>query len=89
MSRQHADSDIISIVIFGSTGVGKTTFVNDASRAELGVGHGLASETKEIQTSPVFELSSRNVQLYDTPSFDDTMLTDTQILRKIAEFFGE
>ncbi|KAG8767629.1 hypothetical protein FRC12_006137 [Ceratobasidium sp. 428] len=72
--------------VFGCTGVGKSTFVNDASRAELDVGHGLASQTKEIQTSPVFQVDGRNVQLYDTPGFDDTMLTDTQILTKFAEF---
>ncbi|KAG8741178.1 hypothetical protein FRC10_003223 [Ceratobasidium sp. 414] len=60
-------------------------FVNDASRADLTVGHGLASSTKEVQTSPIFRLDGRNVQLYDTPGFDDTSLTDTEILKRIAE----
>ncbi|KAG9098474.1 hypothetical protein FRC06_006351 [Ceratobasidium sp. 370] len=86
MSSQYTGADPAVIVVFGSTGVGKSTFVNDASRADLQVGHGLASSTKEVQTSPVFQLNGRSVQLYDTPGFDDTSLTDTEILKRIAEF---
>ncbi|KAG8780200.1 hypothetical protein FRC12_023351 [Ceratobasidium sp. 428] len=89
MSRQHADADLVSIVLFGCTGVGKSTFINDASRAELSVGHGLATQTKEIQASPVFQVGGRDVQLYDTPGFDDTVLTDMQILNKLANFFED
>ncbi|KAG9118298.1 hypothetical protein FRC07_007256 [Ceratobasidium sp. 392] len=85
-AQQGSSADPAAIVVFGCTGVGKTTFVNDASRAELGVGHGLASSTQAVQTSPVFQLNGRNVILYDTPGFDDTMMTDTQILTRIADF---
>ncbi|KAG9091370.1 hypothetical protein FS749_016592 [Ceratobasidium sp. UAMH 11750] len=86
MSAQYANADPALIVVFGSTGVGKSTFVNDASRADLTIGHGLASSTKEVQTSPVFQLNGRSVQLFDTPGFDDTSLTDTEILKRIADF---
>ncbi|KAG8789952.1 hypothetical protein FRC12_013060 [Ceratobasidium sp. 428] len=119
MSRQYASTDLVSIVVFGCTGVGKSTFVNEAS-AELrprdpadifrlrrlgaegtggtvvpprvpqpSEGRGLASRTQEIQAGPIFQFSGRNIQLYDTPGFDDTMLMDTQILKKFAEFLEE
>jgi GTP1/Obg family GTP-binding protein len=63
-----------------------TQFVNDASRANLEVGHDLKSSTKQVQAGPIFQLDGRNVQLFDTPGFDDTTLTDTQILKGIAVF---
>ncbi|QRV94469.1 50S ribosome-binding GTPase [Ceratobasidium sp. AG-Ba] len=83
-SRRGYDAEPLRIFVFGGTGVGKSTFVNDASRAGLGVGHDLTSHTKDVQTSPVFQVDNRNVQLYDTPGFDDTNMTDTDILKVLA-----
>ncbi|KAM6490514.1 hypothetical protein JOM56_013857 [Amanita muscaria] len=69
----------ILIAIMGLTGTGKTSFVNVASGSSLVVGGGLQSSTSQIQLS-----SDRNVTLIDTPGFDDTERSDTEILNSIA-----
>ncbi|KAJ1304951.1 hypothetical protein OPQ81_006083 [Rhizoctonia solani] len=76
----------LRVIVFGGTGVGKTSFVNDASRSNLQIGHDLPSCTKIVQAGPIFSIEGRPVQLFDTPGFDDTTLTDTEILQQIAEF---
>lgn len=60
--------------------------MNDASRGSLTVGHDLKSSTKEAQSGPIFMLDGRPVQLFDTPGFDDTTLTDTEVLQGITTF---
>ncbi|KAG6333804.1 hypothetical protein ID866_5282 [Astraeus odoratus] len=74
------------IRIMGSTGSGKTTFINVASGSDLRVGMGLESCTDEVQTSVPFSVSGRQVVLLDTPGFDDTNLTDTDVLRIISAY---
>ncbi|CAE6462514.1 unnamed protein product [Rhizoctonia solani] len=76
----------LRVMVFGGTGVGKTSFVNDASRSNLQIGHDLPSCTKIVQVGPIFSFDGRTIQLIDTPGFDDTTLTDTEILQQIAEF---
>ena len=89
----------------GATGTGKSTvgsvflsptglltsaqFVNLVSGSNLPVGEGLLSCTAQVQTSPTFELAGRNVTLIDTPGFDDTLQTDTEILRRIATYLAD
>jgi len=75
--------------VMGVTGSGKTTFVNMASRSYLKVGNDLESCTSEIQESEVFILDGRRVVLIDTPGFDDTHKSDTDVLKSIAAFLGE
>ena len=59
-------------------------FVNLASNSNLKVGNDLDSCTSQISCSNTFELLGRTVQLIDTPGFDDSSVSDTQILRRIA-----
>ncbi|EMD33882.1 hypothetical protein CERSUDRAFT_141175, partial [Gelatoporia subvermispora B] len=68
----------------GPTGSGKTTFVNTASESELEIGHNLTSCTEYVQMSQVITFKGRKVTLVDTPGFDDTNKSDTDILRNIA-----
>jgi len=77
-----ADEDVI-IAVMGATGAGKTTLINTATGGGLGVGHGLISMTDSIQAGS-FEWGGRRVQLIDTPGFDDTNKSDTDILNLIA-----
>ncbi|EIW84007.1 hypothetical protein CONPUDRAFT_119547 [Coniophora puteana RWD-64-598 SS2] len=72
------------IAVMGSTGSGKTTFINAASGSSLRIGTGLESCTNEVQTSRPFNLDGRSVVLIDTPGFDDTTKSDTDVLRLIA-----
>ncbi|THH31507.1 hypothetical protein EUX98_g2680 [Antrodiella citrinella] len=78
----------IAIALMGATGTGKSTFVNLASGASLGVGDGLRSCTSEVATSHVFELFGRRIVLIDTPGFDDTTKSDTDILKMIAVYLA-
>ncbi|KAG8718281.1 hypothetical protein FRC09_012904 [Ceratobasidium sp. 395] len=82
-------SDTSLIAIFGATGTGKTTFVNDASGGSLVVGHGAHACTQDVSRSPTFEVDGRQVVLFDTPGFDDTHLSDTEVLKRIAGFLAE
>ncbi|KAG8213034.1 P-loop containing nucleoside triphosphate hydrolase protein [Butyriboletus roseoflavus] len=79
-------SETIYIAVMGSTGSGKTTFINLASGSNLREGAGLESCTNEVQTSIPFHIGRQQVILIDTPGFDDTTLTDTDVLKLIAAY---
>ncbi|KAF4624729.1 hypothetical protein G7Y89_g13440 [Cudoniella acicularis] len=73
----------VLIAVMGSTGSGKTTFISTLVEEDVGVGHGLKSATA---TSAVYSFlrSGCQVKLIDTPGFNDTMITDSEVLRSIA-----
>jgi len=64
-------------------------FVNQASGSYLEVGGDLDSCTSAIQESEEFVLDGRRVVLVDTPGFDDTHKSDTDVLKAVAAFLGE
>lgn len=70
----------------GATGSGKSTFINLVSGSHLGVGNGLRSCTEAVQIAGGFHLDGRRVILIDTPGFDDTTKSDTDVLKMIAAF---
>ncbi|KAF6753698.1 P-loop containing nucleoside triphosphate hydrolase protein [Ephemerocybe angulata] len=73
----------------GATGSGKSTFINTAcGTQELEVHSGLSSCTDEVQLSHPFVLDGCQVRLIDTPGFDDTTKSDTDILKMIAMFLS-
>jgi predicted GTPase len=47
---------------------------------------GLESCTNEVQTSQSFRLDDKDVVLVDTPGFDDTTKSDTDVLKMIAAY---
>ena len=63
-------------------------FINLASGSNLRIGMGLASCTAEVTLADEFTLDGRRVILMDTPGFDDTSKTDTEVLRIIASFLA-
>jgi predicted GTPase len=73
----------------GATGSGKTSFVNLASGSDFRVGGGLKSCTSVVQVSKPIELDDRRIVLVDTPGFDDTNRSDTEILRIISHYLAE
>lgn len=85
---QSVDSDApeVAIAVMGATGSGKSTFINLASRSAFCVGNGLRSCTSEVNVTDAFGLDGRRVILIDTPGFDDTQLSDTEVLQMIALF---
>jgi len=88
MGQQGADKGAI-IAIMGATGAGKSSFINLVTGANFAVGAGLKSCTKGIEVSPPFMLDGRRVALVDTPGFDDTNMTDTEVLTLIALFLSQ
>ena len=63
-------------------------FINLASHSSLRVGMNLESCTDEVQLADEFTIDGRRVVLIDTPGFDDTTKSDTDILRMIADFLA-
>ncbi|KAI6132292.1 hypothetical protein EV401DRAFT_1849783 [Pisolithus croceorrhizus] len=74
----------------GPTGVGKSTFVDCAvGRLDVSVGHDSIPYAKDMRPVryPHFD-GIRNIVLVDTPGFDDTLMTDTHVLRQIAHWLN-
>lgn len=72
----------------GATGSGKTTFANLVSGSAFRTSNGLRSCTDVVDVTEPFEVDGRRVVLVDTPGFDDTTKSDTDILTLIAEFLA-
>ncbi|KAJ2928361.1 hypothetical protein H1R20_g8715, partial [Candolleomyces eurysporus] len=64
-------------------------FINTVSGSHMRISSGLRSCTNVVQVAPPFMLDGRSVTLIDTPGFDDTTKSDTEILRMIALFLTE
>jgi hypothetical protein len=63
-------------------------FINTASGSNLTIGKGIDSCTREVELSEQFELDGRLVRLIDTPGFDDSAISDVDVLEMIAAFLG-
>ena len=59
-----------------------------ASGSDLRIGSDLESCTSDVQLANEFTLDQREVTLIDTPGFDDTNKSDTEILSLIAAFLA-
>ncbi|KAJ4415327.1 hypothetical protein N0V85_002768 [Neurospora sp. IMI 360204] len=82
-------TDII-VAVMGMTGSGKSTFISHCVGADLGiVGHGLQGYTQAVGCYMFPYSESVNVYLVDTPGFDDTNLTDSEVLKAIGVWMGE
>ena len=78
----------VRLVITTRSSPGFLQFINLASGSSLQVGHDLESCTVEVQLADVFTVDGRRVILIDTPGFDDTSMSDMDILRLIAAFLA-
>lgn len=83
------ENDIV-VPVMGATGVGKSTFINNfMGKDTVIVGHDLKSCTAQLTpvispiTTPA-HLRGKRLVLVDTPGFDDTYTSDSEILRRIA-----
>lgn len=52
------------------------------------VGYGLESCTSDVEVSTSLVMNNRLVTLIDTPGFDDTVKSEAEILRLIADFLA-
>ncbi|CAL1708204.1 unnamed protein product [Somion occarium] len=76
----------LTVAVMGATGTGKSTFINLVSGSNFQVGSGLLSSTTQVQSSQPFDIGGRRMVLIDTPGFDDSTRTDTDILRTISTY---
>ncbi|KAF8706825.1 50S ribosome-binding GTPase, partial [Rhizoctonia solani] len=74
------------IVLFGPTGAGKTTFANIASGDSMRIGRGVKSCTQNVEPTTMFTVDGKPVVVVDCPGFDDTYLSETDILKSVAGF---
>ncbi|KAG6829340.1 hypothetical protein H0H87_011842 [Tephrocybe sp. NHM501043] len=71
----------------GATGSGKSTLINTLFGRTIAVaGHSLKSQTVQVQAYPLQQphASGARIVIVDTPGFDDTTVSDREILRRIA-----
>ncbi|KPM39242.1 hypothetical protein AK830_g7311 [Neonectria ditissima] len=76
------------VVLMGVTGSGKSFLINQlAGRDVVKEGKDLDSCTHECQMIPV-DIGNTKTLLIDTPGFDDTKRTDSEILNEIARLLA-
>ncbi|KAG9764077.1 hypothetical protein KCU73_g1120, partial [Aureobasidium melanogenum] len=71
------------IAVMGVTGSGKSTFISHVTGGGAKIGHDLVSCTNQIESFE-FQYNGAAVHLIDTPGFDDTNRTDSDVLRDIV-----
>ncbi|KAH8593569.1 hypothetical protein B0O99DRAFT_515097 [Bisporella sp. PMI_857] len=80
----------VIIAIMGCTGVGKSTFIKTSGAQSVNpddfgcnptVGDGLESCTAEPQ---IYQIPQTNIYFIDTPGFNDTNISDREMLRRIS-----
>ncbi|KIX99691.1 uncharacterized protein Z520_04326 [Fonsecaea multimorphosa CBS 102226] len=76
------------IAVMGMTGSGKSTFIQNFCQTAI-IGEGLRSMTAKVEAHPAAkDIDGRRVIFVDTPGFDDTDRSDTDILREIVNWLN-
>ncbi|KAF9440912.1 hypothetical protein P691DRAFT_816432 [Macrolepiota fuliginosa MF-IS2] len=69
----------------GPTGAGKSTFISTAIGRDIGIDHSLRSSTSRMSAIRV-TIMDMQVVLVDTPGFDDTHLSDLDVLKMVSDW---
>ncbi|KAI8232461.1 hypothetical protein K4K54_011875 [Colletotrichum sp. SAR 10_86] len=83
-----SESSDIVIAVMGVTGSGKSTFISQLVEQQIPIGHGLRSLTAATGVYNYHHPVYGNIHLIDTPGFDDTVTSDTDVLKNIAAFMS-
>lgn len=81
--QPQQDTNHIVIAVCGMTGTGKSTFISKIAQKQVAIGHGLQSKTAHVE-EVTCQIGPYAVTLVDTPGFDDTNRSDTDVLSEIA-----
>ena len=97
VSRVHSDLsptlpssslEQVYIAVMGVTGSGKSQFISQCTSSPIvQIGHGIKSCTKDVDEH-TFVYRNKHIHLIDTPGFNDTYLTDREVLDEIARWLG-
>ncbi|KAF7544072.1 hypothetical protein G7Z17_g10241 [Cylindrodendrum hubeiense] len=79
----------VFIAVMGVTGSGKSSFISLCSDQPVEIGHTLGACTSTVDVYAYDMSPDSTVYLIDTPGFDDTNRSDTEILREIATWLGD
>lgn len=63
-------------------------FANLVSGSSMRVGGGLKACTQDVEQSNAFLVDGRLVVVIDCPGFDDTYLSETEILKRLGGFLA-
>ncbi|KAJ9626206.1 hypothetical protein H2203_003838 [Taxawa tesnikishii (nom. ined.)] len=89
MSKSNGHAPKLRIAVMGVTGSGKSTFISIASglsgESTAKVGHQLHSCTADVAAFD-FTYSGYDITLIDTPGFNDTVRSETEVLKAIADW---
>ncbi|KAH8596541.1 hypothetical protein B0O99DRAFT_619267 [Bisporella sp. PMI_857] len=83
--RTPGPNDVF-IAVMGVTGSGKSSFISLCSSKPVKIGHTLEACTSTVGVYAYDMLPDRTVYLIDTPGFDDTNRSDTEVLSEIASW---
>ncbi|KAJ5591975.1 P-loop containing nucleoside triphosphate hydrolase protein [Penicillium hispanicum] len=86
--RAPGPNDVF-IAVMGVTGSGKSSFISLCSGKPVQIGHDLKACTSVVDVYAYDALPNRTVYLIDTPGFDDTKKSDTEVLSEIAAWLGD
>ncbi|CAH0018597.1 unnamed protein product [Clonostachys rhizophaga] len=73
----------------GVTGSGKSSFIALCSGQPVRIGHSLGACTSTVDVYAYDVSPDQTIYLIDTPGFDDTNKSDTEVLSEIAAWLGE
>ncbi|KAI0549267.1 hypothetical protein F4679DRAFT_547365 [Xylaria curta] len=86
--KSSSDIEDVFLAVLGVTGAGKSTFVSQCSGQQAEIGDSLESCTKEVECFTFMYSSDIRVHLVDSPGFDDTHKSDSDILKDIANWMA-
>ncbi|KPM46151.1 hypothetical protein AK830_g256 [Neonectria ditissima] len=85
-ARPSPRSTDVFIALMGITGSGKSSFISACSDKLVRIGHDLNACTSIVDLYAYEMSASRTVWLIDTPGFDDTEKSDSEVLEEIARW---
>ncbi|WAO91178.1 G domain-containing protein [Fusarium falciforme] len=84
--RQRMEQNKIYIAVMGVTGSGKSTFIKTATGIQdIAIGEDMLSCTSRVVPYR-FKLDGHEVVLIDTPGFNDSLRSESEILKNIANW---
>ncbi|RSM15085.1 hypothetical protein CDV31_005166 [Fusarium ambrosium] len=86
--RNAADELEVVIAVMGNTGSGKSSLIKLISGQDVEVGSGLEACTETV-TAIRMDYKGVRLTLLDSPGFNDTYRSETQILNSISSFLSE